>query len=62
MLVLGRKIGEQVSIGPDIQITVTKCYGRRCSLGIKAPPGVLVVRSELLKKDNSDKPTEGDDR
>lgn len=47
MLVLGRKIGEQVKIGDDITIEVTKIKGQRITLAIAAPSGVRIVRGEL---------------
>lgn len=47
MLVLGRKIGEQIKIGEWITIEVTKIKGQRITLAISAPAGVRIVRGEL---------------
>lgn len=48
MLVLTRKIGDQVQIGADVMIEVLEVQGGRVRLGIKAPRSVGVDRSELL--------------
>ena len=48
MLVLNRKREEKVQIGPDITITILRIKGRAVKIGIEAPEGVRVMRSELL--------------
>ncbi len=47
MLVLSRKISQQIMIGPDIVITVVKIDRNRVRLGIQAPTGVPILRHEL---------------
>ena len=47
MLVLSRKVGQKIVLGNDVTITINRITGGRVSLGITAPPGVRVVRSEL---------------
>ncbi|OAI55166.1 hypothetical protein AYO44_00175 [Planctomycetaceae bacterium SCGC AG-212-F19] len=47
MLVLSRKIGEQIIIGNDIRVTVVDVKGGRVKLGIEAPTDVGIFRSEL---------------
>lgn len=47
MLVLTRKSGEELVIGDDIRITVTRISGNRVTLGISAPDNVRIVRGEL---------------
>lgn len=47
MLVLSRKIGEQVRIGDDVTVVISKIAGNRVTLGIDAPGDVPIVRSEL---------------
>jgi len=47
MLVLSRKVGEQIVIGDNITVVVNKVAGNRISLGIQAPAGVRIVRGEL---------------
>jgi carbon storage regulator len=50
MLVLSRKRNEKINIGNDIVITVVELLGDRVRIGIKAPPTVSVVRTELAKE------------
>jgi carbon storage regulator CsrA len=51
MLVLSRKEGESVWIGPSIRITVMKSTGTTVRLGIEAPPDFKVLRDELVPVD-----------
>lgn len=46
MLVLSRKIGEQIMIGDQIALTVTKIEGHKMSLGIDAPRDIIITRGE----------------
>ncbi|MCZ4142448.1 carbon storage regulator CsrA [Glutamicibacter sp. ZJUTW] len=48
MLVLTRKVGEQVLIGEDIVVTVLEAKGDSLKLGIDAPKGVKIHRAEVL--------------
>ena len=47
MLVLSRKIGEEIIIDGDIRIIVNRISGNRVSLAIEAPSDVRVMRGEL---------------
>lgn len=47
MLVLSRKIGEQIVVSDNITITVTRVNGNTVSLGIEAPKEIPIRRSEL---------------
>jgi len=47
MLVLSRKEGEQLRIGDDIVLTVSRLSGNRVSIGIEAPRDIRIVRGEL---------------
>jgi carbon storage regulator len=47
MLVLSRKVGETISIGDDVTISVVKLSGNRVRIGIDAPDDVEVLRGEL---------------
>ena len=47
MLVLTRRQGESILIGPDIKITVVSLGPGRVKLGIEAPPQVRVEREEI---------------
>jgi carbon storage regulator CsrA len=53
MLVLTRKIGEQLIIGDDIRITVAEICGNQVRLGIAAPPEICVLRKELCTSEAS---------
>ena len=52
MLVLSRKANERILIGPDITVTVIRFQHGKVSLGIDAPSGVKILRTELA--DNPD--------
>jgi carbon storage regulator len=47
MLVLSRRAQEQIRIGDDIVITVTKVAGNRTSIAIEAPREFRILRGEL---------------
>lgn len=60
MLVLSRKVNEEVQIGDDCTIKVVRLGNGRVRFGICAPEGVAIVRRELLlqtqgQADESDK-------
>lgn len=48
MLVLTRKVGEQVLIGEDIVVTILESKGDSIKVGIDAPKGVKIHRAEVL--------------
>lgn len=48
MLVLTRKLGEKILIGDDIAITVVDIGKSRVKVGIEAPWGHRILRSELV--------------
>ncbi|MFA6354515.1 MAG: carbon storage regulator CsrA [Candidatus Paceibacterota bacterium] len=47
MLILTRKLGESITIGDNIKVTVLGMYGRQVRLGIEAPLKVVVHREEV---------------
>jgi carbon storage regulator len=47
MLVLTRRVGETIVIGPDIEVTVMAVNGSQVRIGIKAPKNVNILRTEL---------------
>jgi carbon storage regulator len=49
VLVLGRKVGGQIQVGDDITITLVRISGSEGRIGIEAPDGVRIVRTELLE-------------
>jgi carbon storage regulator CsrA len=55
MLILTRKLKEQIQIGDNIQITVLKISGRTVQIGIDAPREVRVKRAEL-KSEGAESP------
>jgi len=51
MLILSRKMDESIVFqGLDIEVMVCAIDRGRVRLGIKAPPGVTVLRHELLER------------
>ncbi|MEM9941695.1 MAG: carbon storage regulator [Planctomycetota bacterium] len=50
MLVLSRKLNQEILIGDNIRISVLKIKGNTVRLGIEAPREVHVVRGELEPK------------
>lgn len=51
MLVLSRKEGEQLIIGDDIVLTISRISGNRVAIGIEAPRNVRIIRGELEKRE-----------
>ena len=49
MLVLSRKLGEQVCIGSGIQVTVLAIQKGRVRLGLAAPRELPIHRQELCR-------------
>ncbi|MBN2416485.1 carbon storage regulator CsrA [bacterium] len=47
MLVLTRKIGESVQIGPELQVMVLSVQGKSVKIGVTAPREVSVYRKEV---------------
>ena len=47
MLVLSRKLGEEIHIGANISVVVTQIEGGRVKIGIAAPKSIPVLRGEL---------------
>ena len=50
MLVLSRKEGERVLIGPEIEVTVLGIHKGRVKLGFSGPPEVPILRGELRRR------------
>ena len=47
-LVFSRRPGQKFVVDRDIEITVVRVNGNKVRLGVRAPLGVQIVRSELL--------------
>ena len=50
MLVLTRKLGESITVGNEIKITVVEIKGKQVQLGITAPPSIRIYREEIFKR------------
>lgn len=50
MLVLTRKSDEKITIGDDIVVSVLEIKGSQVKLGIEAPKGIAVHRSEIYER------------
>lgn len=50
MLVLSRKVGEQIVINGNITVTVVEIDRNKIRLGIDAPKEVGIARAELLDR------------
>jgi len=54
MLVLTRRAGDTIRIGPEIVVTINQIDGGKCSIGVAAPKGISIVRGELAKSEDGD--------
>ncbi len=52
MLVLTRRIGERIVINDQVVLEVLQVKGNRIRLGIQAPPGLSILREELLSRES----------
>jgi carbon storage regulator len=59
MLVLTRRIGEIIRIGPHIVVTVLGVNGNQVRFGIEAPKDVAVHREEVFERIKHEKNTAG---
>ncbi|MDD5341867.1 MAG: carbon storage regulator CsrA [Patescibacteria group bacterium] len=50
MLILTRKLGENIRIGDKIKVTILDIKGGQVKLGIDAPPHVAVHREEIYER------------
>jgi carbon storage regulator len=50
MLVLTRRVGEEIMIGDDVRLTVVVVMGNKVRIGITAPSVVQVCRGEILSR------------
>jgi carbon storage regulator len=49
-LILTRRVGETILIGPDVTVTVLGVKGNQVRLGIEAPRDVAVHRQEVAER------------
>jgi carbon storage regulator len=50
MLILSRKKGEEIKVGPDITLTILTISENQVKVGIAAPQNVEILRGELYEK------------
>lgn len=50
MLILTRRLGESITIGDNIKVTVLAIHGHQVKLGVVAPSKVMVHREEIYLK------------
>ena len=50
MLILTRRVGEMLCIGPDVTVTVLDVRGSQVRLGIGAPDNVAIDRQEIRER------------
>ena len=60
MLVLTRRIGEIIRIGPDIVVTILVAKRSQVRLGVDAPKDVAVHREEVFKRIERERSAAGD--
>jgi carbon storage regulator len=53
MLVLSRKVGEEIRIDGQIKVRIVKISGNRVRIGIDAPDDVQIIRQELNEWNDS---------
>jgi len=59
MLVLTRRIGETIRIGPHIVVTILGVSGSQIRIGIDAPKDVAVHREEVFERIKHERTTAG---
>ena len=50
MLILTRRVGETLTIGDNIEVTVLEVRGGQVRIGVNAPCDVVVNRKEILTR------------
>jgi carbon storage regulator len=60
MLILTRRIGENVRIGDDVVVTVLGVKGNQVRLGVEAPKSVPVHREEIFERIKRDRALQGE--
>lgn len=65
MLVVTRRPGETIHVGPDVTITITEVHGQKVRVGVQAPRETMIWRGELddavrsrAKEEAADAPSE----
>ena len=50
MLVLTRKLGESITIGDEVKVTIIEVKGKQVKLGVEAPQHTTVHREEIYQR------------
>ncbi len=50
MLVLSRKAGQKIHIGPDITASILEVTGKFVRIGVEAPDSVNILRNEVKEQ------------
>jgi carbon storage regulator len=53
MLVLSRRVGETLKIGPDVQVSIVAVHGEEVRLSVVAPPALLPAAEEVHERAGS---------
>ncbi|MEA4831973.1 MAG: carbon storage regulator [Oscillospiraceae bacterium] len=53
MLIISRKPGESFTAGDEIKITILEISGDKIKIGIKAPPDIKIMRTEVIETERS---------
>jgi len=56
MLVLARRVGQQIRIADEVEIKILEVVGKKVRLGISAPSDVPVHREEVYQRLEEDPP------
>ncbi|MEO1614815.1 MAG: carbon storage regulator [Planctomycetota bacterium] len=51
MLILSRKVEQEIMIGDDVRLTIVRIDSNRVRIGIEAPDQVRILRGELAAKE-----------
>lgn len=59
MLILTRRTGEIIRIGPDVVVTILGVNGSQVRIGVDAPKDVAVHREEVFERIKHERTTSG---
>lgn len=53
ILTLSREVGQKITIGPNIELTIVEVRGSKVRIGIDAPKDLRILRKELEENDSA---------